>query len=71
MRKSQEEAAKKQRKEQMAEIAKRKREAGKGGRFGGMSMAVSYSLKVLKHFSLPKTFQWGKNSSQSAVTVNA
>ena len=41
MRKSQEEAAKKQRKEQMAEIAKRKREAGKGGRFGGMSMAVS------------------------------
>ena len=44
MRKSQEEAAKKQRKEQMAEIAKRKREAGKGGRFGGMSMAVSILL---------------------------
>jgi hypothetical protein len=55
MRKSQEEAAKKQRKQQMAEIAKRKREAGKGGRFGGMSMAVSYFFfKYLKHFSLRK-----------------
>ena len=60
MRKSQEEAAKKQRKEQMAEIAKRKREAGKGGRFGGMSMAVSYFLWYSKKFLYAKHFSGEK-----------
>jgi formate/nitrite transporter FocA (FNT family) len=65
MRKSQEEAAKKQRKQQMAEIAKRKREAGKGGRFGGMSMAVSYFF-----FIIFETFFSTQNFSGEKIVPN-